>query len=500
MKQDEAARAERIRALATEIRGMSTEPPLVGSGRGLVIAAGGARLFTNAYVLVHMLRHALGCSLPIELWHFGPSEISPAMAAVIEPLGVRLVDATPIVAAEGAAIRDGWQLKSFAIVHSRFAEVLLLDADQVPICDPAACFDWPQYRESGAVFWPDIIDLRGDNGIWALLGLEPGRRPSLESGQLLVDRRRHGAPLRAALRLNEAADDVYQLIYGDKDTYLLAWQMLGATKSLVPHQPYADEFLLVQRDFGGNAFFQHRTNAKWQYGKEQRKLFGFKHEEACLAALAELEQRWTGRVFAAPDRNSAARQFEAQVMAANPFRLEAIGEPPISLVLEPYAEISEGRAADRRHWWIEQDGEGMRLVLSGGELRSYVLERRPDGIWRGLRHRPPTVEVDLIPTSGDNEPILRPELPGLVDELLRASGLLDGALDGRPALSEALVLLGRVVPGTRERLLHLAKTQADSAIAAQLRAVAERLAPPVHRDVDRTFRLELGYIRAEIPE
>ena len=35
------------------------------TGRGIVIAAGGSSMFTNAYVLVHVLRRNLNCTLPI---------------------------------------------------------------------------------------------------------------------------------------------------------------------------------------------------------------------------------------------------------------------------------------------------------------------------------------------------------------------------------------------------------------------------------------------------
>ncbi|HVX81342.1 MAG TPA: hypothetical protein VHB23_08185, partial [Devosiaceae bacterium] len=114
------------------------------SGRGIVIAAGGATVFTNAYVLVSVLRDTLGCALPIEVWHLGAAEMSPSMAALLGELGATVVDAGPLVAETGASVRDGWQLKPFAMLHSRFAEVLLLDADQVPIRDPAICFEWPE--------------------------------------------------------------------------------------------------------------------------------------------------------------------------------------------------------------------------------------------------------------------------------------------------------------------------------------------------------------------
>jgi len=493
--------ADSIRRLAEQIRTDANQQiDLEGEGRGIVIVAGGSRVFTNAYVLLHVLRNVVGSTLPIELWYFGQGELSAAMAALVRPFGVTLVDAVPLIEATDSPIRDGWQLKSFALVHSRFAEVLLLDADQVPVDDPAACFHWPQYRETGAVFWPDIVDLRKDNAIWSLLGLEASRTASFESGQLLVDRRRHGAALVAALRLNEAADQIYHLVYGDKDTYLLAWHMLGVPYALVPHKPYADEFMLVQRDFDGNALFQHRTNAKWQYGTEQRKLFAFRHEAACIEALAELERRWSGRVFTAPDRSRAARDIEHALIGTERFALEVLGDEPIALALQPHAEIGEGRGADRRHWWVEQSGDDVQLVLSGGDQRSYVLSRQADGTWRGRRHRLPSAEAFLVPQGPAMPEHLPGTLPGLADDLLRTSGLLGQQGECGPGVLEALVLLARVLPGTRERIEYLAQAETDAATATRLRELAARLAPHEREEVDRSYDFEVGYIRSETPE
>lgn len=496
---DQAAAAERVRQLAAEIRAASPAP-LEGQGRGLVIVAGGARIFTNAYVLIHMLRHALKSELPIELWYFGQAEISPAMAALLDPLGVRLVDANPVVAATGANILDGWQLKSFALLHSDFAEALLLDADQVPVSDPAACFDWPEYVATGAVFWPDVVDLKSGNSVWPLLGLEARRAVSFESGQVLVDRRRHAAALGAAVRLNEAAEDLYRLVYGDKDTYLLAWEMLGAPYALVPHRPYTDEFMLVQRDFAGNALFQHRTNAKWQYGGEQRKLYGFQHEAACLAAMAELEAQWSGRAFTAPDRSLRARELEAELIATGPFVLESADEPTFTLQLSSYAEVGNGRAVDRRHWWVEDDGERLRLVIAGTDRPGYVLERGDDQIWRGQRHRVPIVDVSLYGAS-ERQPRIATPPPGLVDELLRAGGVFSGAVGVTERLADALSLVTAVLPGVRERVAELARQEANPIIASQLADLVERITPPAPLSaVDRTLKFEIGYVRAEITE
>lgn len=496
---DQAGAAARIRGLAAEIRAAAASL-LEGHGRGLVVVAGGARIFTNAYVLIHMLRNALKSELPVELWYFGQAEISSAMAALLEPLGVRLVDANPVIAATGANIRDGWQLKSFALLHSGFAEALLLDADQVPVSDPAGCFDWPEYLQAGAVFWPDIIDLRSDNGVWPLLGLQPRRSVSMESGQVLVDRRRHGAALAAVVRLNEAAEDLYRLVYGDKDTYLLAWEMLGAPYALVPYRPYVDEFMLVQRDFAGNALFQHRTNAKWQYGGQQRKLFGFQHEAACLAAIAELEERWSGDAFTAPDRSLRAREAEHELIAVGAFRLECADEPALTIRLAEHGEVGSERAADRRHWWVEEHEGRLRLILAGADRPGYLLEASDDRIWRGQRQRLPVVDVSLYGVAGDASD-MPPAARGLIDDLLRAGGAFGGPRRVSQRLVDALSLAAAVLPGVRERIEALAGSSTDPIVASSLHELAARLvAPEPLQAVDRTLPLETGYVRAEIEE
>jgi hypothetical protein len=67
------------------------QPPFPGGrfdGRGIVICAGGARLFTCAWVCAGLLRRHLGCTLPIEVWHLGPSEMGPPMRALLYELGL----------------------------------------------------------------------------------------------------------------------------------------------------------------------------------------------------------------------------------------------------------------------------------------------------------------------------------------------------------------------------------------------------------------------------
>ena len=115
-------------------------------GRGIVICAGGARFFTCAWVLIGILRRHLGCTLPIEVWYLGASEMGPPMRALLESLDAEPVDAFEVAKIHPTSRFDGWELKSYALLHCRFSEVMLIDADNVPVADPAFLFEWPEFR------------------------------------------------------------------------------------------------------------------------------------------------------------------------------------------------------------------------------------------------------------------------------------------------------------------------------------------------------------------
>jgi hypothetical protein len=159
-------------------------------GRGIVICAGGARLFTCAWIAIAVLRRHLGCALPIEVWHLGPQEMGPPMRGLLEDLDALPVDALEVAKRHRVDLLGGWELKPYALLHSRFREVLLLDADNLPVRDPGFLFDRPEFRDTGALFWPDIVRLSPDDEIWALCELGYRDGASIESGQMLLDKSR----------------------------------------------------------------------------------------------------------------------------------------------------------------------------------------------------------------------------------------------------------------------------------------------------------------------
>ena len=119
------------------------------AGRGIVICAGGQRYFTCAWVLIWLLRHVHQTKLPIQVWHLGRQELSEAMQLLLEEQGVEVVNAETVLQRHPATIAGAWPLKPYAIANSRFREVIFLDADTVPLADPAVIFDLDLYRRVG---------------------------------------------------------------------------------------------------------------------------------------------------------------------------------------------------------------------------------------------------------------------------------------------------------------------------------------------------------------
>ena len=276
-------------------------------GRGIVIAGGG-RYLTSAYVTARVLRH-VGCTLPIQLWHL-TGEVDAAMRRLLRPLGVRCVNADAVARRRPFRFVEGhwwkgWQLKPFAIVHSSFREVLYLDADCYPVRDPAFLFDWKGYRERGSIFWPDLPGSHGlfPANLWAIFGVPLQVDHPFESGQLVVDKARCWRELSLALHYNAQADYTYRLVWGDKDTFLLAWRRMGRAYGTTGHDSAWDTHTIVQHDDLGQPLFLHRCRDKWrldsteftsspQFFTANHHNPRLAHEDFCFRVMEELAMTW----------------------------------------------------------------------------------------------------------------------------------------------------------------------------------------------------------------
>ena len=271
------------------------------AGRGMVITGGG-KYFASAYVTIRIIRH-VGCELPIELWHF-KDEISPPMREALQPFGVRFIEADGTGQQPFRFLRDhwwkGWQLKACALLRSSFREVIFLDADCYPTRDPSDVFEWDEYRRHGSIFWPDLetSDFLLPEEAWAIFGAETGWRP-LETGQLVVNKEACWRELSLAAWYNERADFTYRIIYGDKDTFNIAWKKLNKQYATTGDRPTWETHTYIHAGPDGKPLFQHRVRDKFKLCDEEflnttqhavQNEFNPKlaHESECFGFLDEL--------------------------------------------------------------------------------------------------------------------------------------------------------------------------------------------------------------------
>ncbi|HKS25428.1 MAG TPA: hypothetical protein VJZ76_21745 [Thermoanaerobaculia bacterium] len=361
------------------------------AGRGIVLCAGGDVYFPCAWVCIGMLRR-LGCTLPVELWYRGPREMTPAMIALLEPLGVTCVDAYDVARRQPYRRLDSWEIKPFAIAWSRFAEVLYLDADNVPLRDPAPLFDLPAYRERGALFWPDRYAGPG-TGIewlkreaWDACGLPYRVAPEIEAGQLVIDKQKSWRGLSMTQHLNEHSDYYYAFFLGDKDTFHLSWLRTATPYALMPWRPrtLGQSEVIVQHDAAGAPLFQHRNGGKWSLVHPNRRVPGFELEDVCLQLLDELRDRWTppARVFPADFTPTESRCYE-ELCAARHFEYAIDGGGAKTIELCPDFRIGDGAATMEAAWMIEDDKDGQPLLSIRNANAPTCFLRRDGGVWRG---------------------------------------------------------------------------------------------------------------------
>lgn len=287
---------EAHRLLAREA--ITTCPPFDGnaSGRGVVICGGGVRYFPSAWITVSMLRRS-GCELPVHLWHF-TGEMNDEMTQAIASLGVSCVNATNLARtlARPPRILRGWELKAFALLHCPFEEVLLLDADSIPIVNPEFLFSSPEFEATGAVFWPDYLKFAPDESVWDVFEVPYRDEMQFESGQILLDRKRSWAALNLSMHYNEHSDFYYCHIYGDKDTFHLAWHRLGQEYAMPERGVEFLDATMCQHDFQGRRILQHRNGDKWKLDGTNRRVADFQFDEECREALALLREQWNGEL------------------------------------------------------------------------------------------------------------------------------------------------------------------------------------------------------------
>jgi alpha 1,2-mannosyltransferase len=273
--------------------------------------------------------------LPIELFHAGATEMPEAVReSLVEdfaPISVRDITEPGLSALYPfLPVSDfsGCHIKPHALLHSTFEEIFFIDADNIPLQSPEKLFASSEYRQSGAIFWPDLARTKGTSEVlFRIFGIMSELLKSdfeFESGQIVIDKRRCWKALLTTCLANSDLQDFRRFCHrhaiGDKDTFRLAFQFAGTPYHLVSHpsRGLGNKYVIIpipltgfeikvqhdlgsyyatgmlQRDLSGAPLFIHKTVCEWDCFLDFQTLRCVEDEEgnsSVLPFLAELERR-----------------------------------------------------------------------------------------------------------------------------------------------------------------------------------------------------------------
>ena len=221
--------------------------------RGIVIPI----LARYENILVHNIDNMfnrLGCKLPIELWQIG-HEISIKASKTI----IKLRDKYDIRFKNVRYLTHdfehwrGWQIKAFALRHSDFDEVIICDCDILFGINPEIIFKDENYIKTGTYFFRDYEygyptsdqDIKSRSQFIQKLIPEKNqyfpkewefiydgnyehsrdRWDYMEAGVVYINKARHKDVVETIFELNSNWQETYNYIYGDKETFWLAFVM-----------------------------------------------------------------------------------------------------------------------------------------------------------------------------------------------------------------------------------------------------------------------------------
>ena len=354
---------------------LDEKPPEQKYGRGVVTCAGGHCYQINAWVMINMLRK-VGCTLPIQAWYLGERERNRAWEKLVEPLGVECINAYDYLDKYPHKRLYGWELKLYAIMHSPFAEVLFLDADNVAVRDPTYLFDDPYYEDYGAVFWPDGGRLGPERLAWKVFGNIPYRDEwEVESGQLVINKIRCWKALELGhWYMQNSNNFFFHHVYGDKEVFHLSWRKLGMKYAMPRKHLTHIGWVINQYDLAGELIFQHRTRSKWSF-YDNFVADGIHHQATILDLIEDLKTKWSPASQELPTEED---KRETKLLHGAKFLYDRIGYDRRPIRLSASGTFIAGGA--RMEWyWAYRNG---KIYVSGDDGLTMILEPR-NNRWEG---------------------------------------------------------------------------------------------------------------------
>ncbi|KAF9995390.1 hypothetical protein BGZ65_008963, partial [Modicella reniformis] len=205
--------------------------------QGIVMCVGDKHSI-YARTTVKVLREVLGSRLPIEIYYVGEQDLSKENREWFEKHeDIITVDITTKLDQDLLQI-SGPTIKPFALLVSRFQEVILMDSDAYFLQDPAILFEDGGYKEVGTVFFYDRTRLSKVAGVnkrsWLYSFLPSvSNHPSKtrwyrsrgdqdqDSGVVVLDKKEHFIGLLAICKMNDVLErnqPTYRATWGEKES------------------------------------------------------------------------------------------------------------------------------------------------------------------------------------------------------------------------------------------------------------------------------------------
>lgn len=322
--------------------------------KGIVIGAGGAKFFGCAFNCAYILRK-LGCSLPIEFWYLGDHEMDNKMKTLCDIYNISYVNAEKFCIDNNIKPRilNGWELKPFSTLHSKFKQVLYLDADNIPVKNPEYLFEYESYKKLGAIFWPDIPPGKRKEWlppvVWENIGLHYRNEVDFETGQFLINKEKCYKELCITMWMNEHSDWFYKFVYGDKSTFHLAWRKCDSDYVIPPRVAGWRHPCLLQYDLDNQLIFQHACRGKEMIFSGSGPSNHFNHH-LIKESYEARQQLWSGTIFNWNEMTDNEKNIAQNLIGR--YKYTRIGLDSRELQLLDNGVIGDGKAGCERRWSV----------------------------------------------------------------------------------------------------------------------------------------------------
>ncbi|NDB58020.1 hypothetical protein EB001_06200 [bacterium] len=361
--------------------------PIYSEDKGIVIGAGGAKFFGCAFNCAFILRK-LGCSLPIEFWYIDEHEMDNKMKELCDIYNISYVNANQYCRDNNIKPRilNGWELKPFSTLHSKFKQVLYLDADNVPVKNPEYLFENIRYQELGSIFWPDLPPSKRKEWlppeVWSNVGLDYRDEPDFETGQFLINKEKCYKELCITMWMNEHSDWFYKFVYGDKSTFHLAWRKCNSNYVMPNKLAGWKSPCILQYDLENRLVFQHACRGKEMIfsGTGLTNHYNYPYIKESYEARNEY---WSGFIFSWNDMNENEKNIAKNLIGK--YKYTRIGLDSRELELLDNGDIGSGKAGCERRWSIRLIDNIINIIVIGAahkdsEIATFFAKDNGDSI------------------------------------------------------------------------------------------------------------------------